>query len=138
MGADKMIEEVSAGGVVIFGNTLLLLKKFNGDWVLPKGRVEKDEDIRETALREVLEESGVKAEIMRYIGMVHYTYKNIKGDEMVYKVVHWYLMKTNSMESIPQKNEGFVEATFVHVDKATELVKYKDEKKIIDKALALL
>ncbi len=133
-----MIEEVSAGGVVIFGNTLLLLKKFNGDWVLPKGRVEKDEDIRETALREVLEESGVKAEIMRYIGMVHYTYKNIKGDEMVYKVVHWYLMKTNSMESIPQKNEGFVEATFVHVDKATELVKYKDEKKIIDKALALL
>ncbi len=48
---------------------------------------------------------------------------------MVYKVVHWYLMKTNSMESIPQKNEGFVEATFVHVDKATELVKYKDEKK---------
>lgn len=133
-----MIEEVSAGGVVIFGNTLLLLKKFNGDWVLPKGRVEKDEDIRETALREVLEESGVKAEIMRYIGMVHYTYKNIKGDEMVYKVVHWYLMKTNSMESVPQKNEGFVEATFVHVDKATELVKYKDEKKIIDKALALL
>ncbi len=122
-----MIEEVSAGGVVIFGNTLLLLKKFNGDWVLPKGRVEKDEDIRETALREVLEESGVKAEIMRYIGMVHYTYKNIKGDEMVYKVVHWYLMKTNSMESIPQKNEGFVEATFVHVDKATELVKYKSE-----------
>ena len=26
---------------------------------------------------------------------------------MVYKVVHWYLMKTNSMESVPQ-NEGFV------------------------------
>ena len=36
-----MIEEVSSGGVVIFGNTILLLKKFNGDWVLPKGRVEK-------------------------------------------------------------------------------------------------
>ncbi len=133
-----MIEEVSAGGVVVFGNTLLLLKKFNGDWVLPKGRVEKDEDIRETALREVLEESGVRAEIMRYIGMVHYTYKNIKGDEMVFKTVHWYLMKTNSMESVPQKNEGFVEATFVHIDKAGELIKYEDEKKIIDKALGLL
>ncbi len=35
----------------------------------------KNEDIRETALREVFEESGVKAEIKRYIGMVHYTYK---------------------------------------------------------------
>ena len=28
-----MIEEVSAGGVVIFGNAVLLLKKFNGDFV---------------------------------------------------------------------------------------------------------
>ena len=46
-----MFEEVSAGGVVVFGNTILLLRKFNGDWVLPKGRVEKDEDTRVTAIR---------------------------------------------------------------------------------------
>jgi len=130
-----MIEEVSAGGVVVFKNTILLLKKFNGDWVLPKGRTEKGEDIRETALREVFEESQVKAEIIKYIGMVHYTYRNIKGDETVYKTVHWYLMKTNSMIAAPQKNEGFIEATFVHMDRVQELVKYEDERKIIDKAL---
>jgi len=133
-----VFEEVSAGGVVVFGNTILLLRKFNGDWVLPKGRVEKDEDTRVTAIREVLEESGVKAEIIKYIGMVHYTYKNIKGNEMVYKTVHWYLMKTNSMESVPQKREGFVEAKFVHIEKVLDLVKYKDEKKIIMKALELI
>ena len=133
-----MLEELSAGGVVIFGNTVLLLKKFNGDWVLPKGRVEKGEDIRDTALREVWEESGVKAEIIKYIGMVYYTYKNSKENETVYKTVHWYLMKTNSMESIPQKKEGFAEATFVHIDKVKDLVKYDDERKIIDKTLMLL
>lgn len=133
-----MLEEISAGGVVIFGNTILLLKKFNGDWVLPKGRVEKKEDIRDTALREVFEESGVKGEIIKYIGMIHYTYKNLKANEIVYKTVHWYLMKTNSMESVPQKKEGFMEATFVHIDKATDLVKYDDERKIIDKALILM
>jgi 8-oxo-dGTP pyrophosphatase MutT (NUDIX family) len=135
MGVVLMIEEVSAGGVVVFKNTILLLKKFNGDWVLPKGRTEKGEDIRETALREVFEESQVKAEIIKYIGMVHYTYRNIKGDETVYKTVHWYLMKTNSMIAAPQKNEGFIEATFVHMDRVQELVKYEDERKIIDKAL---
>ncbi|WP_223378575.1 NUDIX hydrolase [Schnuerera sp. xch1] len=133
-----MFEEVSAGGVVIFGNAILLLKKFNGDWVLPKGRIEKDEDIRDTAIREVFEESGVKAEIIRYIGMVHFTYKNIKGNETVYKTVHWYLMETNSMESVPQKREGFVEARFVHKDKVIKLVKYRDERKIIKKALKFL
>ncbi|MBZ2175660.1 NUDIX hydrolase [Schnuerera sp. xch1] len=134
----SVFEEVSAGGVVIFGNAILLLKKFNGDWVLPKGRIEKDEDIRDTAIREVFEESGVKAEIIRYIGMVHFTYKNIKGNETVYKTVHWYLMETNSMESVPQKREGFVEARFVHKDKVIKLVKYRDERKIIKKALKFL
>ncbi len=123
-----MIEETSSGGVVIFGNTILLLKKFNGDWVLPKGRIEKDETIRQAALREVLEESGVKAEIVKYIGMVHYKYKNIQENEMVYKTVHWYVMKTKCMDCTPQKKEGFVDAMFVHMDKAKELVKYKDEK----------
>lgn len=133
-----MIEEVSSGGVVVFGNTILLLKKFNGDWVLPKGRVEKNEAIKEAALREVLEESGVKAEILRYIGMVHYKYKNLKEDEMVYKTVHWYLMKTNCMDCTPQKKEGFVDAVFVHIDKAKDLVRYKDEKNIILKALRMM
>lgn len=133
-----MMEEVSAGGVVTFGNTILLLKKFNGDWVLPKGRVEKDETLKETALREVLEESGVKAEAVKYIGMVHYKYKNLKENEMVYKTVHWYLMKTNSMDCTPQKKEGFVDAVFVHIDKAKDLVRYQDEKNMIIKGLKML
>lgn len=124
-----MIEEISSGGVIIFGNTILLLKKFNGDWVLPKGRIEKNETIRQAALREVLEESGVKAEIVKYIGMVYYKYRNLKKDEMVYKTVHWYLMKTNSMNCTPQKSEGFVDAKFVHIDRVKDLVKYEDEKK---------
>ena len=133
-----MIEEISSGGVIIFGNTILLLKKFNVDWVLPKGRIEKNETIRQAALREVLEESGVKAEIVKYIGMVYYKYRNLKKDEMVYKTVHWYLMKTNSMNCTPQKSEGFVDAKFVHIDRVKDLVKYEDEKKVILKGLKMM
>ncbi len=133
-----MLQEVSAGGVVVFGNAILLLKKFNGDWVLPKGRVKQNENISTTALREVYEETGVRAEIIKYIGNVNYRYKNIKDNRIVNKTVHWYLMKTDSTKSIPQKNEGFVETRFVHIDKVSELVKYKDEKQIIDKAIKLI
>ena len=42
-----MREEISAGGVVLFGNAILLLRKFNGDWVLPKGRIEAGEQKKE-------------------------------------------------------------------------------------------
>ena len=57
-----MIEAVSCGGVVIYKwKILLLYKNQNGrymGWVLPKGTVEEGETYRQTALREVKEESG--------------------------------------------------------------------------------
>ena len=61
-----MREEISAGGVVLFGNAILLLRKFNGDWVLPKGRVEEGEQKKEAALREVMEETGLRVKNIRY------------------------------------------------------------------------
>ncbi|NMA49138.1 MAG: NUDIX hydrolase [Tissierellia bacterium] len=130
--------EVSSGGVVAFGNTILLLKKYNGDWVLPKGRVENGESTKEAALREVLEEAGVKGQILDYIGEVNYKYKNLRKNEIVYKTVHWYLMKTTSMDCVPQKKEGFVDAKFVHMDKAKRILRYTDEQKIIISGIELI
>lgn len=72
-----MIQATSCGGVVIFrGKILLLYKNFKNryeGWVLPKGTVEMGEKHVETALREVFEESGVKATVMKYIGKSEYT-----------------------------------------------------------------
>ena len=42
------MEEISAGGVVINNGNVAVLKKFRGEWVLPKGRVEKGESLEET------------------------------------------------------------------------------------------
>ncbi|MCK9444860.1 MAG: NUDIX hydrolase [Tissierellaceae bacterium] len=133
-----MVEEVSAGGVVVFGNAILLLKKFNGDWVLPKGRVEKNESLEEAALREVFEESGVRAEIIEYIGLVNYKFRNLKENKTINKTVHWFLMKSGSMDCTPQKKEGFVDALFVHIDKAENLVRYVDERNIIAKGIKMI
>lgn len=131
-----MRNEISAGGVVVFGNAILLLKKYNGDWVLPKGKVEHNEEISETAAREVLEEGGVKANIIKYLGKIHYTFRNTREeDEIVNKTVHWFLMEARSMECIPQRQEGFIDALFVHINRASQIAKYEDEKKIIIKAI---
>jgi 8-oxo-dGTP pyrophosphatase MutT (NUDIX family) len=133
---DIVREEISSGGVVIFGNAILLLRKYNGDWVLPKGKVEEHEDTSTTAIREVLEEGNVKAEILKYLGKIHYSFKNSwQNHEVVNKTVHWYLMKARSMDCNPQKEEGFIEARFVHMNRAAELAKYDDERDIISKAI---
>lgn len=131
-----MRDEISSGGVVLFGNAVLLLRKFNGDWVLPKGKVEPGETREEAALREVGEETGVKANIIKYLGEIHYTYKeNWDENKDVHKTVYWFLMKAKNMDTVPQKEEGFVEAKFIHIDRVADMAKYDDEKEIIKVAL---
>lgn len=132
-----MREELSAGGVVFFGNTVLLLKKYNGDWVLPKGRVEAKETLEQAAIREVMEESRVKANIIGYLGKISYSFRKdfYNSGETINKTVHWFLMKSRNMIGSPQKEEGFVDVKFIHISKAILIVKYDDERGIIKKAI---
>lgn len=82
------------------------------------------------------EETGVKANIDKYLGEIHYTYKeNWDNTKLVHKIVYWYLMNTKCMDTIPQKEEGFVDAKFIHIDKVVNMARYDDEKEIIRVAL---
>jgi len=133
-----MIEAISCGGVVIFrGKILLLYKNYmnkSDGWVLPKGTVEEGEEYTETALREVLEESGAKATIMKYIGKSEYRFTI--PDDVVEKEVHWYLMMADSYYSKPQREEYFVDSGFYKYHEAYHLLKFSNEKQILEKAYA--
>lgn len=72
-------------------------------WVLPKGTVEAGEEYKQTALREVKEETNVAASIIKYVGKSQYTF-NTPNDTVV-KDVHWYLMMADSYHSKPQREE---------------------------------
>ena len=63
--------------------------KYEG-WVLPKGTVEPGEEFKDTAAREVLEETGVDASIIKYVGKSQYSFT--VPEDTVAKQVHWYLM----------------------------------------------
>ena len=39
------------------------------------------------------------------------------------------------MDTVPQREEGFIEAKFIHIDRVLEMAKYDDEKEIIKVAL---
>lgn len=135
-GGFAMIEATSCGGVVIFrGKILLLYKNFKNKyegWVLPKGTVEPGEEYKETALREVKEESGASAEIIKYIGKSRYTF-NVPND-IVDKEVHWYLMMADSYYSKPQKEEFFEDSGFYKYHEAYHLLKFANERQILEKA----
>lgn len=135
-GAWAMIEATSCGGVVIFrGKILLLYKSFKNkydSWVLPKGTVEEGEEYQETALREVYEETGVKASLIKYVGKSQYTFS--VPEDVVEKDVHWFLMRADSYNSKPQREEFFVDSGFYKYHEAYHLLKYPNEKQILEKA----
>lgn len=131
-----MYEATSCGGVVIYrGKILLLYKNYKNryeGWVLPKGTVEAGEEYKETALREVKEESGVDASIINYVGKSQYSF-NASGDTVV-KDVHWYLMMSDSYYSRPQREEFFVDSGYYKYHEAYHLLKFANEKQILEKA----
>ena len=81
---------------------------------------EEGEEYKDTALREVLEESGAQASIIKYVGKSEYTF-NVPEDT-VEKEVHWYLMMADSYYSKPQKEEYFVDSGFYKYHEAIHLL----------------
>ena len=131
-----MIEATSCGGVVIYRGKILLLyksykNKYDG-WVLPKGTVEAGEEDKETAIREVLEETSVHASIIKYIGKSQYSFS--VPEDTVAKDVHWYLMMSNSYYSKPQKEEYFVDSGYYKYHEAYHLLKFSNERQILEMA----
>lgn len=131
-----MIEATSCGGVVIFRGKILVLyksyrNKYEG-WVLPKGTVEEGETFRQTAVREVREETGAVARIIRYVGKSQYSF-NVPED-VVEKEVHWYLCMSDSYYSKPQREEFFVDSGYYKYHEAYHLLKFSNEKMILEKA----
>lgn len=131
-----MTEAISCGGVVIHrGKILLLYKNFRNKyegWVLPKGTVEEGEEFKQTATREVLEESGAEGTIINYIGTSEYNF-SVPGD-VIHKKVHWYLMMADSYYSKPQREEYFIDSGYYKYHEAYHLLKFSNEKEILEKA----
>ena len=119
LGLSPRRHEISAGGVVLRGNEVLILKNHRNEWVLPKGHVEEGESLEMAALREVEEEAGVKCEIMGPAGITKYTFISESDGSWVSKEVHWFIM-TPLDDEAPRfnSNEGFSVAKFVPIDEA--------------------
>lgn len=103
----------AAGGVVCNPNHEYLLIFRNNKWDLPKGKIEKGEDKKEAAVREVEEECGVL--IDRVIEKLDSTYHMYElNDEIILKKTYWYKMEVDVFSKLtPQIEEGITEVEWV-------------------------
>ena len=92
------VQAVSAGAI-LFRNTrgrreYLLLKSRPGDWEFPKGGVEGDEELQQTAIREVQEEAGISDFRLLDGFRRDYNYVFQAGGKTIHKTVHLFVAKS--------------------------------------------
>ena len=97
-------------------------------WGLPKGAVSEDETPEQAAVREVLEETGLQAEIASKLETVEYYFR--AGDTLIHKFVDFFLMRLLGGELKPQLSE-VDDVQWVPLDEAIERASFDSEKKLI-------
>lgn len=130
-----MREEKSCGALVFRGDPkspeVLLLKHRAGHWDFPKGHVEPGETEQETALREVLEESGLQVHIpdASFKRVIRYS-----PEEGTMKNVIFFIAFYASGELRPQPSE-ISRAVWLAPEAAVNLLTYQSSRVLLEEAL---
>ena len=116
----KLPVQKAGGGLVYNANGDVLFIFRNGKWDLPKGGIEKGEEIDFTALREVEEETGVsKLVITKKLQKTYHVFK--RNGRYKLKITHWFEMKTNfTGKLVGQTEEGIEKVEWLNPKQVRE------------------
>lgn len=133
--------ETSAGGVVYRmhdGQPLfLLIRDSYKNWGFPKGHLETNEAPDAAAVREVQEETGLLNVMLDgEIDTIDWFFR-FRG-KLVHKVCHFFLMRTEAEDTIPQRAEGITACRWAGFDEALDLVSYANARDVLLRANAMV
>ncbi|MGZ5473683.1 MAG: NUDIX hydrolase [Thermoanaerobaculia bacterium] len=137
-GWQKTRSEHSAGGVVIATrdgalHVALIATRNKTRWGLPKGAVGPDESSEAAALREVREETGLEARIVRPLETIEYHFR--AGDTLILKRVDFYLMEYVAGELEPQLSE-VDDVQWFELSSSPQRASFDSERKLLEMALS--
>ena len=133
----KTRNEHSSGGAVIairdgVPHVALIATRNKTRWGLPKGAVSEGETSEMAALREVLEETGIEARIVKILDTIEYYFR--AGDTLIHKRVDFYLMDYVGGELQPQLSE-VDDVEWVELSASLRRASFDSERKLLEMAL---
>jgi len=132
-----MRDEHSSGGAVVkFENgtpyVALIATRGRTRWGLPKGAVSEGETSEQAALREVKEETGLEANIVKPLDTIEYFFR--ASGTLIRKRVDFYLMMFTGGTMTPQLSE-VDDVEWVELLEAIQRASFDSEKKLLEMAL---
>lgn len=140
-----VMHRISSGGVVFrskgasYEVALIRVARVGGEnaWALPKGWVEKGEDLEQAAVREVREETGLDAKVLRKLDEITYEFYSKADRGRISKTVHLFLLEHLGGDTADH-DEEVEEARWFSIEEAIRTLTYKNEREVVEKAARLI
>lgn len=132
-------KEICAGGVVFCRENnqlqMVVILDAYGKWTFPKGHVEDQEKIEETAIREIREETGLTdLKIIKKIGETDYQVHQPKVKPFI-KRVHFFLIETKKQPLAIKSTDEIKAAKWLTVEEVQKTLDYENVREIFNQAL---
>jgi len=132
----EIVREPTAGGIV-FRMTpnlkdieILLIQDSKDRWTIPKGHIEPGETAKQTAIREIGEESGLKrVDVLAWLGKIHFKYRRL--DKLVLMTTQVYLVQSLDKNEHPTKEKWMNGIKWFSFADALDAIEYADIEKLM-------
>lgn len=130
----EVVREPTAGGIVYRKKDnkvqILLIQDAKNRWTIPKGHIEEGERARQTAKREIQEETGLKEmDVQSWLGKINFRYR--RQNSLVLMTTQIYLVKATGDTDDLKKEEWMNGIKWFDANEALDKIEYEDIEKLI-------
>lgn len=133
---DEVVHETTSGGIIFRRNAttkqleILLIQDAKSRWTIPKGHVEEGETPRQTAEREIQEETGLQdMKVMDWLGKVNFRYR--RTHTLVLMTMHIYLVQGQGDTDKLNPEDWLTDIQWLAANDAIDKIAYDDIGKLI-------
>lgn len=133
---DEVVRETTSGGIVFRRDAqtkeleILLIQDAKKRWTIPKGHVEPEEEPKQTAEREIREETGLQEmKVYNWLGKVHFRYR--RSHTLVLMTMHIYLVQGLGDTNTLKPEDWLNDIKWLPAQEAIDKIAYEDIGKLM-------
>ncbi len=132
---NEVVREPTSGGMIFRRNPntkeveILLIQDAKDRWTIPKGHIEEGETARQTAEREIREETGLQEmKVLNWLGKINFRYRRVTS--LVLMTTEIFLVQAKGDTDKLKKEDWMNGIKWFKASEALDKIEYEDINKI--------